>query len=179
METAVYSLGKLKSKYLIMQVLSFAVPRDLAAWLLWRSKKAFRRLLIENYRMVCFIIKPLIQSLCLVSELDYAFLRECLGHSPFIMTLLYRGSIHGWWPRDFHSRCDNKGPTITLFRTDKDYRIGGYTRVSWQSPRDIMMFRDNHLFTFDLTACKVKRSKRLSVEHDRRYGPSFLYNRWS
>ncbi len=30
------------------------------------------------------------------------------------VTLLYRGSEDGWGLEDFHSRCDNKGATMTL-----------------------------------------------------------------
>lgn len=31
------------------------------------------------------------------------------------LKLLWRGSSHGWLRKDFHDRCDSKGPTITLF----------------------------------------------------------------
>jgi hypothetical protein len=34
--------------------------------------------------------------------------------------LLFRGSRDGWTAKDFHSRCDGKGPTVSLFRTEKD-----------------------------------------------------------
>lgn len=48
--------------------------------------------------------------------------------------LLYSGSIHGWKYFDFHSRCDNKGPTICLFKVKDGDCIGGFTRASWSSP---------------------------------------------
>jgi hypothetical protein len=48
--------------------------------------------------------------------------------------LLYRGSAHGWNYTDFHSRCDNKGPTLTLFRVkETDLRCGGYTTAPWEA----------------------------------------------
>ncbi len=48
-------------------------------------------------------------------------------------TLLYRGSENGWEPGYFHSMCDNKGPTICLFKTKDGDCFGGYTSTSWQS----------------------------------------------
>ena len=49
--------------------------------------------------------------------------------------LLYRGSVHGWKYADWHSRCDNKGPTLTLFRVkETDLRCGGYTTAPWEAP---------------------------------------------
>ena len=46
-------------------------------------------------------------------------------------TLLYRGSAHGWELLDFHSRCDNVGPTITLLEVENGDCIGGFTNAKW------------------------------------------------
>ena len=50
--------------------------------------------------------------------------------------LLYRGSTHGWHLKDFHLRCDSKGPTLTLIKIEDGDCIGGYTRGSWYSDRN-------------------------------------------
>ena len=42
----------------------------------------------------------------------------------------WHASVDGWAVRTFHSRCDNKGPTVTIIRVGK-YIFGGYTSVSW------------------------------------------------
>ena len=48
--------------------------------------------------------------------------------------LLYRGSDHGWGCKDFHSRADNKGPTITFFKVEETgRRCGGFTSISWDT----------------------------------------------
>ena len=44
--------------------------------------------------------------------------------------LCWRASVDGWDARTFHSRCDGKGPTVTIIRVGK-YIFGGYTSVSW------------------------------------------------
>ena len=44
--------------------------------------------------------------------------------------MIYRGSEHGFMGKDFHSRCDGKGPTISLFKLkDNGDCIGGYTEA--------------------------------------------------
>ena len=42
----------------------------------------------------------------------------------------WRASVDGWAASTFHSRCDGKGPTVTIIRVGK-YIFGGYTSVSW------------------------------------------------
>ena len=44
--------------------------------------------------------------------------------------LCWRASVDGWAARTFHSRCDGKGPTVTIIRVGK-YIFGGYTSISW------------------------------------------------
>jgi hypothetical protein len=57
------------------------------------------------------------------------YLLKLLGNKKLVTSLLYSGSIHGWDPIDFHSRCDNKGPTITLIKVEDGDCIGGYTNL--------------------------------------------------
>ena len=39
---------------------------------------------------------------------------------------------HGWNTTQFHSRCDNKGPTVTIAQVG-EYVFGAYISVSWTS----------------------------------------------
>ena len=42
--------------------------------------------------------------------------------------MIYKGSRNGWMDADFHKYCDNKGPTISLFKIrENENCIGGYT----------------------------------------------------
>lgn len=52
------------------------------------------------------------------------------------MTLLYKLTLHGDSASTFHSKCNNKGPTLTLIRNIKGYRCGGFTNQSWSSRYD-------------------------------------------
>ena len=42
----------------------------------------------------------------------------------------YQATVNGWSSYTFHSRCENKGPSVTIIRVGK-YIFGGYTRLSW------------------------------------------------
>ena len=42
----------------------------------------------------------------------------------------WRASVDGWGASTFHSRCDGKGPTVTIVRVGR-YLFGGYTSLSW------------------------------------------------
>ena len=46
--------------------------------------------------------------------------------------LLFRASRDGFAAETFHSKCDNKGPTITIVKSG-DNIFGGFTEVSWTS----------------------------------------------
>ena len=48
------------------------------------------------------------------------------------LTLLFRASRDGWAAADFHSCCDNKGPTVTIVKSG-DYIFGGYADKPWDS----------------------------------------------
>ena len=45
--------------------------------------------------------------------------------------LLYRASCNGWAASNFHSCCDNKGPTVTVVKSGI-YIFGGYTEKEWK-----------------------------------------------
>lgn len=41
--------------------------------------------------------------------------------------LLYRASEHGFTYSAFHDKCDNKGPTISLIKSEHEKVFGGFT----------------------------------------------------
>ena len=46
--------------------------------------------------------------------------------------LLFRASRDGFETQTFHSKCDNKGPTITVVKSGRNI-FGGFTENSWKS----------------------------------------------
>ena len=98
-----------------------------------------------------------------------------LGNKYLVTTLLYRGSIHGWKFKDFHSRCDYKGPTISLFRVKDGDCIGGYTKASWSSDLVGKSFGENDAMLFNLSKCRHFPSKKNAthIYNSSEYGPCF------
>eukprot|EP00457_Paulinella_chromatophora_P003433 gb/GEZN01003441.1/.p1 GENE.gb/GEZN01003441.1/~~gb/GEZN01003441.1/.p1 ORF type:complete len:672 (+),score=55.08 gb/GEZN01003441.1/:210-2018(+) len=47
--------------------------------------------------------------------------------------LLYKATADGWSSEIFHSKCDNKGPTVTFCRNSSGFTFGGYSAQSWES----------------------------------------------
>ena len=67
------------------------------------------------------------------------------------MELLYRGTEDGPDSNTFHNKCDNQGPTICLYKNDKDNIFGGYSSVSWKSSMFGERVSDPGAFLFSLT----------------------------
>jgi hypothetical protein len=72
-----------------------------------------------------------------------------LGAKRFVTTLLYSGSLHGWNSIDFHSRCDNKDSTVSLFKIKDGDCIGGFTETELTS--DNKDFGDTSAMVFNLS----------------------------
>ncbi|RMX48524.1 hypothetical protein pdam_00008499 [Pocillopora damicornis] len=72
--------------------------------------------------------------------------RESLGDD---YVLLYRASRDGWSASNFHSCCDNKGPTVTVIKS-RNYTFGGYTEQPWQSSNTGLYKRAPGSFLFSL-----------------------------
>lgn len=73
-----------------------------------------------------------------------------MGNRLFETYLLYRASRDGRGPIDFHSRCDGKGPTLTLITVEYNC-IGGFTNAKWSSPKKTEFKTDESAFLFNLT----------------------------
>ena len=63
--------------------------------------------------------------------------------------LIYRASRDGFGAAAFHSRCDNRGPTITIIQSKDNYLFGGYTAIPWTS--DGSYKEDSTAFLFTLS----------------------------
>jgi len=96
--------------------------------------------------MRAFIYKLLNPKPGLISKL---FGSKSSNKTLIITTLLYSGHLHGWNWKDFHSRCDSKGRTVSLFQIKDGDCIGGYTSQCWDDSRKFKA--DSSAFLFNLT----------------------------
>jgi hypothetical protein len=63
---------------------------------------------------------------------NYLQLEEWIGKKKW--QLLYKATRDGFRASDFHSKCDNKGPTVVIITSGNGCIFGGYTPLSWTSP---------------------------------------------
>ena len=63
------------------------------------------------------------------------------------MKLLYRGTRDGMEANIFHNKCNNQGPTISLFKNDKGYIFGGYASTDWTSCNNWKSAPESFIFT--------------------------------
>jgi hypothetical protein len=97
-------------------------------------------------------------------------------------TLLYRISRDGCNAWTFHTKCDAKGPTVTIIYNTKDTVYGGYTSQSWQSSSGAYHAYDAKAFLFQVRKNGKSVSKKYPIKADRygnainnhhSYGPRF------
>jgi hypothetical protein len=93
------------------------------------------------------------------------------------LTLLFRGSTHGWSPSVFHQLCDKKGPTITIFKSSANRVFGGFTDYSWGSGfgEQGYSWTDKKAFIYSMDRKQIFRviNTGNAVFHGSSLGPSF------
>ena len=97
------------------------------------------------------------------------------------MELLFRGTRDGMTAKDFHNKCDNKGPTISLFKNEKGHIFGGYASISWtceggnKSAPGSFLFTLTNIYDKQPTKFPIK-IKGKEVYHSHEDGPWFGEN---
>ncbi|XP_061593253.1 interferon-induced protein 44-like [Cololabis saira] len=62
--------------------------------------------------------------------------------------LLYKASVHSFTAADFHQRCDNLAPTVSVGYNASGYVFGGYTRQPFCQSGQFTNDQEAFLFTF-------------------------------
>ena len=96
--------------------------------------------------------------------------RGWLNNRKFIAKLLYRKSRDGSNPKDFHSRCDNKGITITFIEEYNGSKFGGYTELGWEGSG---AKKDKSSFIFNFRGKYMAKDGKDSIYCGPNYGPTF------
>ena len=92
--------------------------------------------------------------------------------------LEYRGTRDGTTSKKFHEKCDDKGPTITLYKNDNGSIFGGYASISWKSEGEYKKTKDCYIFTLknihNTKPCKFPvKNDNEGVYHNINFGPTF------
>ena len=95
--------------------------------------------------------------------------------------LIYKGTRDGFEASSFHQSCDNKGPTITLVKSNGGCIFGGYSDISWGSSSGYQAgSRNSFLFVFVSSGLGTTPFRALLYQNFHRaiytnsqYGPTF------
>ena len=85
----------------------------------------------------CILVDHVVQSLfesstILDSNIEHVKqLVEWMEDKTFRWKLCYRASVDGWKAEDFHKKCGDVGPTVTLVKCGTNV-FGGYTDRGWK-----------------------------------------------
>ncbi|XP_028392065.1 uncharacterized protein LOC114516714 [Dendronephthya gigantea] len=74
---------------------------------------------------------------------------EWMEDKKFSWQLCYRASRDGWGASEFHAKCDDVGPTVTLVKCGTNI-FGGFTDQSWNNKAFVQYKRSNSSFLFSL-----------------------------
>ena len=108
----------------------------------------------------------------------------------FVFKLLYRASRDGDDVLEFHKRCDEIGPNVTLVKTQKNKRFGGFTFCNWGIPQKYLekmksnagiLKQDQCSFCFSLDLKKMyyhddRKEKEDAIFCSSKFGPTFCSN---
>ena len=89
--------------------------------------------------------------------------------------LLYRLSKDGEQISTFHSLCDNKGATLTLFETNEGNKGGIYTPLSWDSNSDWKKDMETFIFNLNKNQKYKKLQEDYSIRCNNTFGPWISY----
>ena len=103
-------------------------------------------------------------------------LMNWLNNKKLKFTKIYSTKIDGDSASKFHEKCDGKCPTITIIKTTKGIRFGGYTTIPWIKSNNWEYFKDSEAFIFSLLYKKkymIKDSNQIAIGCHEIRGPSF------
>ena len=96
-----------------------------------------------------------------------------------IYNQIYKATRDGGTGKNFHSHCDNKGPTLTLINSTNGYIFGGFISISWEGPKNwTYKSNDDSAFIFSIDN-KIKypvQDKSCVIYNQINYGPDFGSN---
>lgn len=95
--------------------------------------------------------------------------------------ILFRANKDGFSGNMFHSKCDNRGATVTIIQSTTGNIFGGYTALPWTSNGSWAQDMKAFLFLLKSTTSNKPRMFPInaatnSVYHNASYGPTFGAN---
>jgi hypothetical protein len=90
--------------------------------------------------------------------------------------LLFKGSEDGWCCIDFHQKCDNQGPTVTVIKSSAGKVFGGFASVCWESLDNDGNWKEDEesfIFSMDLKTTYRPTNPYFALFLEKNGGPAF------
>ena len=123
---------------------------------------------LENNELDYFIqnIKSLGASeSCIINKNDFKLISSWINKNVIKYELLYKATVDGDSIDDFIKKCENKGPTLLILKSNKEHIFGGYTEKNWIKNKSISS-PDSFLFNINI-------KKKFTINND---GYIHIYN---
>ena len=93
-------------------------------------------------------------------------------------SLIYKATLNGSRAEDFHAKCDMKGATLTIVKSEMGRVFGGFTDISWELDSGNFKEGNGNSFIFsvrdDQNIVKLKcLKKEKEVYHKQQFLSSF------
>jgi len=107
-------------------------------------------------------------------------LNEWYGKADKHWKIIYKASTDGWEATDFHKKCDNKGPTLTVISANK-FLFGGFTPLHWESKGGYSWHEGSWIFSLTNPSNEPTKMVNIAAKKDKLYsiydapdhGPTF------
>ncbi|XP_027051326.1 uncharacterized protein LOC113678628 [Pocillopora damicornis] len=134
----------------------------------------------EFYQIKGIQMKLSIRSEILTNEEHISLLLSWLplldsGKRRHRFRLLFRASRDGFAAATFHSRCDNKGPTVTIVKSGNNV-FGGFTEQSWKCENGHSRCTEAFLFSMINPHGHQPTKIPLTRPYESRYGISYGFD---
>ena len=75
----------------------------------------------------------------------------------------------------FHQKCNGISPTVSIIKTTKGYKFGGYTEKKWENNSGGIWIKDDKSFVFSFDHMKIYNhiQGKDAVLHNNEFGPTF------
>ena len=138
---------------------------------------------LKNNNERCHISEFSIYKIDLIENFNSTIIKDNIDYNKYLKNwinpekkikaeLLYRLTIDGNLSSKFHEKCDEKGPTITLFELEDENKVGIYTPLNWDSKSKWKQDMNSFLFNLNKQKKYKKVKNQFSIFCKDNYGPS-------
>ncbi|TNV76064.1 hypothetical protein FGO68_gene6633 [Halteria grandinella] len=172
-----YRFGRIKSKYLIVQIICWSDTLDVCARIFSKSCKLYQKLYQEEGKSFIYygffwqLLAFPLNSQLIKNYNDIRLISKGLKGRRFKLEKIFDISIDGDHPSKFHEKCDGIPNTLCILKTQCSRVFGGYTEAPWETQQRGFYKPDETAFLFSFTKQSLHPVKPLQSKcatyHDR------------